>query len=68
MMFGRRLKIRRFDYTPFYHDPGKEENSDKRRIIFKRMQKASSGTGSLVKLITIFAAAIIAYLYLRTFI
>lgn len=64
-MFGRGPKPKKFDYTPRYYSDDKEGDSGRTKIRFKPLMTKKAGKTSLFRLILIFLAVIIAYIYIK---
>jgi len=66
-MFKKRIRPRRFDYTPL-HYKSEQDSEEGGRIQFKRfLRKPASGI-SIVKLLIVFFLVLVAFLYFRRFI
>jgi len=63
-MLMKRLKPRKFVYTPRFYEEEKDENGDGRRIRFKRMPREGKKGSSMLKLALLFIAVFVLLYYL----
>lgn len=64
-MFFKKVKPRRFDYTPIYYNEEKDPVAQERRIRFNKLRTKSSSRMSLMWLIALFVIAFYLYLTLK---
>lgn len=64
-MLMKRIKPRKFDYTPRYFKEEKDENDDGRRIRFGRMGGERKKKPSMLKLVLIVIVVLVLIYYLN---
>ena len=66
-MFFKKVKPRKFSYTPFYYDEEKDKVAQERKIRFKKLRQKSSSRTSLLWLIALFAMVLYIFYMLKNF-